>query len=324
MVRYKNKHIITGSTNHLGNFGNQNIVVPFGICYNNNTIAVTGNTSLVGFNNNYEQIFVTTPTAIFDDINGIVYNPYGKKIVADNSGTPATYLTVGYYSGNIYATYGDNTELNIVFSNTNGYRFNYLTIGILHNKVYLYVTEYYKTNTVFVFDCSTVPYKIVSGYPLVPNAFKDQAPPNYILSNIANIYGALYVLYWPADIDTNTNTNKKGYGAINIYATNGKLIKKLIPENTNKWLSFPNSIIPEIDACGNPTKNVIVSNSNCNINVFNENGKYVRTISVCNEPFNTHKNILLANGTKDNIFYSDFVDLNGTSNAFINILTPCC
>jgi uncharacterized protein (TIGR03118 family) len=205
---------------------------------------------------------------------GVAFNPTGDFNIPGES-APAKFAFVNE-DGTISAwplgapatnTVADKSSLNAVYKGC--------AFGAQNGNTYFYAANF-KGNSIDVFDKN---WQDVSAF-----SFKDPSiPAGYGPFNIVNIAGMLYVSYAKLKAPDNQDDDSgPGNGYVDIYTTDGKLVKKFAAAGA---LNSPWGIAQAPAGSGLPLHAILVGNfGDGRINVFDSTGTYLGPLQGNGQP----------------------------------------
>jgi len=256
-----------------------NLINSWGIVIVNNQIWVadngTGKITTYGLTGNILSPVVTVPPAIgiTGSPDGIVYNGTAGYVFTSGSNTgPAMFLvstedgTVAAYSPTVNPT----NAITVINNNASGTVYKGLAITSSN----LYIADFFgaKIDTYSNTFVLQSPVNFPFSDPSIPAGF---AP-----FNIVFISGLLYVLYAKQDGAKHDDVAGPGNGFINIFNTNGVLLKRFASQGP---LNSPWGMIPAPCSCEFPQGSFLVGNFGDGfINVFSSFGAWLGRVKDIN------------------------------------------
>jgi uncharacterized protein (TIGR03118 family) len=167
---------------------------------------------------------VGTPT-------GIVANANSKLFIIPNTGDPALFIfasedgTISAWNNLISLTQAQLVIDNSDGGSPTGAVYKGLALGNNTTGSFLYATNF-RSGKIDVFDSTFAPATLTGSF-LDPNI-----PAGFAPFGVANILGNLFVTYAKQDADKHDDVGGPGFGFVDIFDTNGNLIKRFATRNS--------------------------------------------------------------------------------------------
>jgi uncharacterized protein (TIGR03118 family) len=208
-----------------------NLVNPWGISYSPTSPFWvsdngTGLSTLYDGQGNIQSLVVTIPPAVQGTTGsptGTVFNSTTGFVVTKNGKSGASIFLFDSEDGTIsgWSPSVDATNAILAVNNNPGAVYKGLAIATNQSGTFLYATNF-RAGTVDVFDKNFAPAHL-SGSFTDPNLPKGYAP-----FGIQSISGNIVVTYAKQDKAKHDDVPGKGHGFVDVFDTNGNLIKRLV------------------------------------------------------------------------------------------------
>lgn len=213
-----------------------NLINPWGLAFGVTSPvwisnAETGKSTIYDGLGNALPLVVTIPPAAGGTTGsptGIVFNNTPNWMVSSMGKSAAAVFIFATEDGTIAAwspTVNPTQAITVVDNSKKGASYKGLTKGANGSKAYLYATNFHN-DTIDVFDGDFMPV-------VVPGGFKDpNLPAGFAPFGIQNINGDIYVTYGKQDAMKHDAINGPGLGVVNVFDTEGHLIKRVATFDT--------------------------------------------------------------------------------------------